>query len=79
MTNSIDTLWKLTARQLIDLLDKKEISPELIVRHATNNCVESKKYRIYTNQVPINIHHFHISVAGMISISQMGSFNNSKS
>ena len=27
MTNSIATLWKLNAKQLIDLLDKKDISP----------------------------------------------------
>ena len=31
MTNSIDTLWKLNATQLILLLDKKDISPEEVL------------------------------------------------
>ena len=40
MTNSIDTLWKLTAKQLIDLLDKKDISPDEILDSSINRIHE---------------------------------------
>ena len=40
MTNSIDTLWKLTAKQLIDLLDKKDISPDEVLHSSINRIHE---------------------------------------
>ena len=40
MTNSIATLWKLTAKQLIDLLDKKDISPDEVLDSSINRIHE---------------------------------------
>ena len=46
MTNSIDSLWKLNAKKLIDLLDKKEISPLEILNANINRINEiNKKYK----------------------------------
>ena len=43
MTNSIDSLWKLNAKKLIDLLDKKEISPLEILDANVNRINEVNK------------------------------------
>ena len=64
MTNSIDTLWKLNATQLIKLLDKKDISPEEVLDSNINRinevnpdinavvtlCVDRAKKNIFKNK-----------------------------
>ena len=40
MTNSTDTLWMLSAKQLIKLLEKKEVSPKEILESNINRINE---------------------------------------
>ena len=46
MTNSTDTLWKLSASQIIKLLEKKDISSEEVLNSNINRIVGLPKSNI---------------------------------